>query len=252
MARAALYRHLNATAALAITAFAVYTLSILVLYALGQRGPRPVGSLARVLLVTSNAAANFVALTALGVAPAIAAAPVLVAFGAAVAPIGENRTYATVLGWTAPLLPMTWPATGVGVAAAALNYVLARLTGKGPVRFGFEPAVCAVIVYGGPLYLFRCGYNLGNLVFIHSHFVDESGTCEPGLLAHETGHTLNVAAFGFVFHYIGAVHENWGPPAGGAGEAAYAELWAESRRRSPGRPWVRGWAAAGSNTDPAA
>lgn len=252
-----------------MTTLALYTPAVLVLYALGQWSARkpstavesetrdpsamsPPGYVVRALLVTTNAVANFVVLAALGLPSALAAVPVLVALGAAVPPVGEKRAYATMLAWTAPLLPTTWPATGVGVAAAALNYVLAPVAGKGPVRFGFDRAACTVIVYGGPLYFFRCGYNLGNFVFIHSHFVDEGGACSPGLLAHETGHTLNVAAFGFVFHYLGAVHENWGPPAGGAGDTAYAELWAESRRRAVGRPWVRGWAAAGSEPGPVA
>ncbi len=45
------------------------------------------------------------------------------------------------------------------------------------------------------------------------------------MTAHETGHTLNVAAFGSIFHFIGAIDENaiQSTPAN-----AYAERLADS------------------------
>lgn len=245
------------------TALLIYAFAIFVLYCVGQwsvarravsrptgaEGPRQATTdgPVRALLVIVNAAANFAALRMLGLPAVVVALPAVVVLGAAFPFFAENRRYAGLLAWSGPLLPMTWPATAVGVAALALNSLLAAArqgSADARVRIGFDASVCTLIVYGGPLYFFRCGYNLGNIVFIHSHFVGEDGLCSPGLLAHETGHTLNVAAFGFVFHYLGAIHENWGPPVGGARHAAYAELWAESRRRAPHLPWVRGWAEA--------
>ena len=54
----------------------------------------------------------------------------------------------------------------------------------------------------------------------------QTGFGVPGISAHETGHTLTVASFGGVFHWIGAVDENIPPLARGA--AAYNEVLAES------------------------
>jgi hypothetical protein len=63
------------------------------------------------------------------------------------------------------------------------------------------------------------GFNMGNFAFLRS-----SAGADPQLMEHEAGHGLNLAAFGFVFHFIGAVDEN----VTGGNENAYSEKFAES------------------------
>lgn len=233
-----------------------------VLYALAHRFTRIPASgvgeaaggsaerLCRTLLIALNAAANLVLLGWLGAPIAIAGAVAGVNLSAALPSLGRIPAFSTILGCTSLAMPMSWPATAAGIAAALLDAGGAALRPRwertSDFGIGVDPRTLTVIVRGGVLYLFPCGYNLGNVVFIHDRFVDAGGVCEPALVAHETGHTLNVAAFGSVFHFVGAFHQNLGPPAGGAGARAYAELLAESRRRAPDRPWLRGWPPAES------
>lgn len=225
----------------------------LVLYAVGQRAARArdgarrrphaalVERAARNGLTLLNAATNLVLLAGLGVSTELAALPALVVAAGVSHRIAGSRGYNRLLAWTALVLPTAWPATLPGLTGALVS----SLTVRSPARLGFEPAMATLVVYGGPLYLFRCAYNLGNVVFVHADLVGPRGGCEPGLMAHETGHTLNVASFGYVFHYLGALHENVWPPRGGAGSAAYAELLAESRRRAPAAEFLEAWARAG-------
>lgn len=193
----------------------------------------------RVALVVLNAGGNWAVLAWLGVPAAAAASVALVNVGAAVPSLASRPAYARVLAGSSLAMPLSWPATAAGAVVLVLEAAAAPF--RRGVRVSVDPHTLTVIVSGGTLFLFPCGYNLGNFVFVHGRYVDEGGACPPGLVAHETGHTLNVAAFGSVFHFLGAIHENWGPPRGGAGSRAYAELVAESRRRAPGSAWLEAW-----------
>ena len=62
-------------------------------------------------------------------------------------------------------------------------------------------------------------YNLGNFTF-----VDINDTSADWHLNHESGHNLNLAAFGSIFHLVGFIHEM----GLGAGDSAFAEQLANS------------------------
>ncbi len=74
-------------------------------------------------------------------------------------------------------------------------------------------------MHGGMFTVVRGGYNLGNFAYIH-----RDSAASASLVGHETGHTLNVAAFGSIWHFIGAIDEN----VVGRGAGAYAEQLADS------------------------
>lgn len=85
-------------------------------------------------------------------------------------------------------------------------------------------------------------FNIGNFTFFPppTPIVAPSGFGVPGFSAHETGHTLNGAAFGGFVYWIGAIDENLPPP--GRGLFAYTELLAESHFSGvPGRPFIIMW-----------
>lgn len=212
---------------------------VVVLYGAGHRaGDGTVERAIRTLLVSLNAAANGALLWWLGV-PILAVGVGLVNLVATVPRLAGQRGYVRLLAGTSVAMPLSWPATLAGAAIFSISLVAAAF-GR-PLRVGFDRETATLIVHGAALYLFPCGYNLGNFVFIHPEIRDASGRWPIDLVAHETGHTLNVAALGSVFHFVGAIHENWGPPPGGAYHQAYAERLAESRRRAPGHPRLAAW-----------
>lgn len=162
--------------------------------------------------------------------------------------------YAALLGWTSWIAPAAWPATLVGIIFLAISLV-AVLFGSA-FRVSFEWWTASFVGHGGPLHVVRTAYNLGNVLFVHpdigrrvpSTFPSTTGGGLPGtavdgrtadgLTFHETGHTLNVAAFGAWFHYIGAIDQNLI----GSGANAYPELLAEGHQRTSTRPWFPLWA----------
>ena len=141
-----------------------------------------------------------------------------------------------VLGWSSWFLPMSWIATGVGLAVFAFNAVAAvMLDFHVPARINtikIDWQSGSIVTQGGLAQpIGAAGYNLGNFIFIHR----TSDVTDRGIVvAHEAGHTLNVAAYGGVFHFIGAIDENIGFPARGA--RALAELYAESNDPTPTFP----------------
>jgi hypothetical protein len=85
---------------------------------------------------------------------------------------------------------------------------------------------------------FSGGFNLGNFTFLVG--VEPTPFQVLGISSHETGHTLNVAAFGSVWHLAGnAIEQNLRPF--GRGVAAYGELLAESRRPRASYPSLLQW-----------
>jgi hypothetical protein len=97
---------------------------------------------------------------------------------------------------------------------------------------------------GAPIRItgFPGAFNLGNFTFIitgpPAGF--PFGPPPPGgsLSSHETGHTLNVAAFGGLTTWVNALDEN---PPGARGPLAYGELTAESHYPRSFVPHVRTW-----------
>jgi len=163
------------------------------------------------------------------------ALPILAAFPA----VARDRRYQAALGWGAWGMPMTWPATAVGAALFIVNLGPALAAcGRQAVRL--DPGTGTIECWAGLTGITGHvgGFNLGNFAFV-TPGARPTPFDAPGLSAHETGHTLNAAAFGWIFHLINAIDENVPPLA--RGRLAYAELAAESHRPRTGRPWVDLW-----------
>jgi hypothetical protein len=131
--------------------------------------------------------------------------------------------FQAVLAWSSWLMPMSWIVTALGFLFFVIDLLLAGVTGNQvdvlKVRsIGFHAGTCSILIEGGLIHplMGSSGFDMGNFVFLNS-------TGER-LKQHETGHTLNLAVFGWVFHFIGALDEN---VFGGHGDA-YSERLADS------------------------
>lgn len=153
--------------------------------------------------------------------------------------ISRRARYQALLAWTGWAMPMMWPVTATGLALFLINLLPALLT-RGPGAVRLDPSTGTIETAGGITGItgFIGGFNLGHFSFITPR-ARPTPFGEPGLSAHETGHTLNVAAFGWIFHLLNAIDENLPPLA--RGHRAYAELAAESHHPRPGRPHIRLW-----------
>lgn len=134
-------------------------------------------------------------------------------------------------------MPMSWPATALGT----IVFLIARGSAAWArtIRLRLDASTGTIETSGLPrLCRFRGGLNLGNFSFL-------LGTCATpfsavGISSHETGHTLNVAAFGSVWHLLGnGIEQNVWPF--NRGMHAYGELLAEGLRPDPLQPWLRQW-----------
>lgn len=178
-----------------------------------------------------------------------------------------NRGFEAVLGWSGWVAVMALPANFVG----AIFFIINTATGA---HLGFEWWTGSVIVHGGlirGLVATPTAFTLANFLFVDAKINDANpiltvaavrgvgnrpavlATTTEGLVFHESGHTLNVGAFGSWFHFIGFIDEEiiQGSP------GIYAEILAEGHLRGAGAPWFLLWAPpvglAGttSNTPPA-
>ncbi len=165
--------------------------------------------------------------------------------------ICANRAFAAVLGWYCWIAATAWPANFVGIIFFLISVAFGA-------RLDFEWWTGSVIVHGGPLNVGDppTAYDLSNFLFIDPKLQRRTpifttaplpgggrapvalGTTADGLVFHETGHTLNVGAFGAWFHYIGFIHEQFL----GGGAAAYSEILPEGHLRDAAKPWFPLWA----------
>lgn len=193
----------------------------------GSAGGIPLGEFARGFMIGLNGGLNM----ALG-----AGVPGVVGFFFALEGEEFNLSFMRpVLGWSSWFAPMSWIATGVGLALFIFNATAAGYSriipgGRGgdwqkaqisAVRIDWHTG--SIVTQGGLTEpIGAAGYNLGNFIYIHR----TASLDYEDVLGHEASHTLNVAAYGGIFHFIGAIDENIGWPPRGAG--ALAELYAES------------------------
>ena len=207
----------------------------------GQTGAVPsnaVESVARVGAIAWNAWLNFMIWT--HIAPAWGRLPgvIVATIGilSAVRPVARCDAYQALLGWASWLMPMSWPATGLGLAAFAISWI-STLWGTRDVRVDRTSGV--VEVAGLPVVAdFRGGFALGSFTFIVG--VAPTPFSAVGISAHEAGHAMNVAAFGSAWHLLGnGIEQNVRPFARGA--HAYGELLAESRRPDQSQPVLLQW-----------
>ena len=163
------------------------------------------GEFMRGFMIGMNAGLNAIIATAI-FGPVVGIALGVINFLAAFDTIANSAVYQGILGWTSWLMPMSWLATAVGLIFFVLNVIPAIFTLNQVDAVKIESLSLdwktgTIVMEGGWLFLpgFRGGYNLGNFAYI-----------TPGstVAEHETGHTLSNAAFGSVFHFIGAIDEN--------------------------------------------
>lgn len=189
---------------------------------------------ARALAILWNAALNLLLWSRLlpAYGPALGAVLALVGLGS-LTPLARHRAYHAALGWASWLMPMTWPALGLGF----VTFVAARAWRRG-LRTRLDRATGTLETSGLPPFRgFRGGFNLGPLTFLLG--VPATPFPEIGISAHEAGHSLNVAAFGSVWHLGNGIEQNLRPWARGAD--AYGELLAEGYRPDGRSPWIPHW-----------
>jgi hypothetical protein len=163
------------------------------------------GEFMRGFMIGMNAGLNAIIATAI-FGPVIGIALGVINFLAAFDTIANSAVYQGILGWASWLMPMSWLATAVGLIFFVLNVIPAIFTLNQVDAVKIESLSLdwktgTIMMEGGWLFLpgFTGGYNLGNFAYI---------TPGSSVAEHETGHTLSNAAFGSIFHFIGAIDEN--------------------------------------------
>jgi hypothetical protein len=141
--------------------------------------------------------------------------------------MSQSDVYQGFIGWGNWLMPMSWVVVGLGglfYVTSALGHVILYL---GPKWTFFQVLEFKTDWKTGTWFM-RGGY-VSNLNYLHTafnmgafSFVDKTSGAMH--IEHEAGHTLNLATFGWVFHFIGALDEN----VVGGGASAYSERLAES------------------------
>jgi hypothetical protein len=179
------------------------------------------------LLIGVNAGLNAVFLAA--IFHPVAALLVVIVIPSLIPAVARSDVYQSFLGWSNFIYPMSWLVSGLGLAFMLFSLLLWGVT-IGRVEF-LKITKVAVdwktgtfftvggLAGNGNLRAGSTGFNMGNFAFLKA-----SAGADPQLMEHEAGHGLNLAAFGFVFHFIGAIDEN----VTGGNENAYSERFAES------------------------
>jgi hypothetical protein len=158
----------------------------------------------------------------------------LMGFLSVFAGLSRNPGYQAGLGWSNWIRPYSYLATGVGLLLFLINLPFA-LMALGPAAVRPDGLTGTIETTGGIVGItgYVGAFNLGNFTFIAPGItaggvvIAPSIFGAPGISAHETGHTLTVASFGGVFHWIDAVDENL-IHAPGTGFLAYGEMIPES------------------------
>lgn len=156
---------------------------------------------------------------------------------AAIPRLARRADAQALLGWASWLMPMSWPSTVLGLFVFVTAWGSAMWIRT--IRLRLDVSTGTIETSGLPrMGRFRGGFNLGNFTFLVG--TPPTPFSAVGTSSHETGHTLNVAAFGSVWHLLGnGIEQNVPPFARDA--HAYGELLAESLRPDPTQPWLRQW-----------
>jgi MFS family permease len=173
------------------------------------------GEFMRGWLIGMNAALNAVILFGIigGVAGGIVGAVVgIINFLVVFAPISQSEIYQGVIGWVNWIMPMSWLIVGLGILFLIVSGLLHLVTiGRVPYlkieKADVDWTTGTFFIRGGliaNLNHLDTAFNMGNF-----SFVDYKATTMH--MQHEAGHTLNLGAFGFVFHLVGAIDENATP-----------------------------------------
>ena len=166
--------------------------------------------------------------------------------------LAMTRGYQGFLGWSAWLFPMSYPATVVGLLLFLANLPVVLTTpglGIAAIRIDFTTGVVETAGGLSGITGFAGGFSLGNFTFVVTQpptpALGEQGPfAGQSISSHETGHSLNTAAFGGIVLWINAIDENVPPFA--RFNLAYGELTAESHARSMPGPAFGGYSLASS------
>ena len=202
------------------------------------------GQFMRGFMIGFNAGMNFAVGSAI-LGGGIGAAIGVINSLAAIDGVARNSFYQGVLGWSSWVMPMSWAATALGLvffvvnlAAAGVTYIL---SGKTKIdRLGFDWRTGTFVMSGGLIHN-SAAFDMGHFVFMNPDYVDGStpGRTYDNVLSHETGHTLENAAFGSAFLAADLIGENLTS----AGVHDYGEEIAESHAHvhNPRRTRIPMW-----------
>lgn len=202
----------------------------------------PLEEFARGFVLGVNAFYNFSVLL-LFFAP-FALLPAL-SLGCAILPLATDMRYKAAVGWTAWLLPSAMIANVIGFVVIFLPS-LAMLPFSPGQSYRIDWTTGAIETAGGVVnFIPTDGFVIGNFSFISlTSGVGPSATFRAAALSsHETGHTLNTAAFGGPFLLINWIDENAVQPSipGRLMQDAYGELLAEGHYPEPGWKSILHW-----------
>jgi hypothetical protein len=173
--------------------------------------------------------------------------PVAIIIGASIAllnlitvfgPVSNNEVFQGILGWLTWLMPMSWLVVLLGAIFYLICLLGHAVTGGKVAYLKIQDAAVdwktgTFFIKGGlisNLNYLDTAFNMGNFSFVD---YKSNGWHKD----HEAGHTLNLAAFGSVFHLIGALDENVF-----RGSNAYAERLAESNSSGSSGSNIPMWA----------
>ncbi|HEX4417747.1 MAG TPA: hypothetical protein VH165_07600 [Kofleriaceae bacterium] len=160
-----------------------------------------------------------------------------IVLASAQATISRRRAYQGLLGWSSWLMPPTWIVNALGLGFLVLSVLgavvtLGRLAPLAITGIAVDGPTGTIFLKGGwiaNLNQEQTAFDMGHFGFVHKDSTSY-------YMAHETGHTLSLGAFGSVFHLVGFVDE-MSP----AGDAAYSERLAEGHDPSGTGPKLPMW-----------
>ena len=230
----------------ALILLAVYTGIVLIAYIIAAVTMGDfAGEFFRGLLIGATAAMNWAVASILY--PKLLGTPVGTVFAliAGVYPflsifpfLSRNAVYSGLLGYLNWLLPMSWLVVALGFSFFLLGLLGALIGIAGATffkleRIAFHWQTGTLFTKGGwisNLNPIDTAFNMGTFAFADIKFGEEMAE------EHESGHTLNLAAFGSVFHFIGAIDEN-----ALHGKEALSERLAESHVPNTTEPTLAMW-----------
>jgi hypothetical protein len=235
---------------LVIVAYALAAVSILGATPVAFVIPtNPTELISRGFMIGLSTAANAVIVSALTGLPMLGSVVVLFGLLTTIPPVAASRFgFQPLLGLLSIGLPMTWLVMPLGILLFIVDLPLA-LAQSGPTAIRFDFSTFTLETSGGALVNALLppargftGFNLGNFTFLSltpgaAPATVQTGFAAAGLSAHETGHTLTVAAFGGFFGYVNAVDES----ILGRRTLAYGEVIPESHFAPRGIPFLPMW-----------
>ncbi|MDX2161977.1 MAG: hypothetical protein SF162_11680 [bacterium] len=218
----------------------------------------PVTALTRGALIGINSAMNVLLLTLIGTSlfgsesTALIVALVLggINWISSIGPVSQWGVYQGVIGWLNWLMPMSWLIVGLGllfVILSLIGHLIFLITRVEFFRFGIASngggslagkvvdvdwPTGTFFIFGGfiaNINIYKTAFNMGNFSFVHRQ------SSMPHI-EHESGHSLNLGAFGSFIHLVGAVDE-WVF----SHENALTEKLAESNGAHTGHPKLMMW-----------